>query len=90
MWTDLIWLILGFTLGVLWHKTDVLQKRLVELLARAQPKATPGVTMGVYNPANEYKQTPGIVSPKSPQLIEWEQMERTKQENLIQRSVKPQ
>lgn len=82
-------LIVGGALGAGWREIIRLQRHVNGLLTRDRPKATPGVTMGAYNPASEYKQTVGIVQPKSPQLIEWEQNQRTMQENLIQKSVRP-
>lgn len=90
MWTSLVFVILGAALGAAWREIRELQRHMVDLLTRVQPKATPGVTMGVYNPANENKQTPHVVVPKTPQLIEFESMERTKQENLVTRNIRPQ
>jgi hypothetical protein len=89
MWISLICLIIGGALGAVWREIYELRKHVSMLLDRAQPKAKPGATLGAYSPAGEYKQSGGIVSPKSPQLIEWEANQRTMQENLIQQSVKP-
>jgi hypothetical protein len=90
MWISLVCLIVGAALGYAWREIHELQRHVIELSARVQPRATPGVTMGIYNPANENKQTPHVVVPKTPQLIEFESMERTKQENLVTRNIRPQ
>jgi hypothetical protein len=90
MWISLVCLIIGVALGAAWREIRELQRHVSDLLTRVQPKAKPGATMGVYDPAREYKQAPGIVQPKSPQLIEWEANERTRQENLVSRSIRPQ
>ena len=86
---EALFLIIGVGLGWSFREIRILKQYVAKLAVVDRPRATPGPTMGVYHPPDENRQTGGIVTPKSPQLIEWEQLERTRQENLVQRSVKP-
>lgn len=90
MWNEGLFFIIGLGLG--WSLREIyhLKNQVLKLMYANQPKAKPGPTMGIYNPPNEYRQTEHVIVPKSPQLVEWEANERTREENLVSRSVKPQ
>ena len=64
----LIGLIIGGALGSAWREIYDLRKKVNTV--KEEPKAS--VTYGAYKPANESKQTPAIVNPKTPQRIQWE------------------
>jgi hypothetical protein len=81
--------VVGAVCGYSWRETWKLTKQIAELGKKIEPKQTSSVTRGSYLPPNENKQSPGIVNPKSPQLLEWEAQQERMRQNLISRSIKP-
>lgn len=73
-------LVIGLVLGYEHKQLAEVLKRLKTLEDKPEPK--PAVTLGSYRPANETKQTPGVITPKTPQQLEALAMERQRQEAL--------
>lgn len=74
-------LIIGLALG---YEYRVLRDFMREM-ERKHPKPETGITPGLYHKANENKTQDGetgFVSPKTPELLEWEESERLRQEQL--------
>ena len=91
---QIFFIIIGFEVGVLigaqWREIWELRRAVKFLQNRVQPKAKPGVTPGAYLPPNETKQTPHVVTPKSPQRYEYDIHQQVLEENnLIERTLTP-
>lgn len=74
-------LIAGFVVGFEERELRELAKRLRKLEEKPMPK-TAGVTMGSYRPANETKQTSAVITPKTPQQLEYLANDRMRKEGL--------
>ena len=72
-------LILGIALGYSWRELWELKKLVTK---PPTTQSQPAVTPGSYKPANENHQSKAIVTPKTPQLIEFETNERRRREVL--------
>lgn len=76
----LIGLIIGGAIGSAWRELHQLYQKINNLSKKVETKST--VTYGLYKPANETKQTPAVVNPKSPQRIQWEAEQSIRNEVL--------
>ena len=88
--TDVVFLIIGCVIGGLigynFYLIDSLKKKLLE---KSKPEAKSGVTLGSYRPPTQNNTSSAVVTPKSPQLMEWEANQKTASENLVDMSIKP-
>ena len=82
-------IIISFVIGcAIGYKIDYLQRKLSELrehLKNIDTRQAPTVTMGRYDKVDEYNKVNtdsevGIVEVKTPQLLEWEEMQRQQKE----------
>jgi len=89
--TNLSWLILGifigFSIGYLHRELLALTRMVLDLEENQEKKPEPkpkteGVTLGSYRPANETKQSSAVITPKTPQQLEYLANDRMRKEGL--------
>lgn len=80
---SLAFLIVGLVLGYIAKDIKAVTH---EIKARIDTKPEVGITGGLYHQPNENNVNQGgdtgFVSPKTPQLLEWEEQERLREEQL--------
>lgn len=82
--TSLAFLIIGFLLGYNESRILTLVDKLKDMNKKAKPEV--GITPGAYHKANENNVNQGgdtgLVMPKTPQRLEWEEQERLRRDQL--------
>lgn len=81
-------LVVAIALGFGWREVWELTKKVKALQQKPAPKT--GVTMGSYSVApKETPPTRSVVTPKSPQQLEFERQQKAFQQDLIERATHP-